>query len=69
VKTLFLLASKSAWARRGSILLAVLSIAISMTLLLAVDMTRKQAKSSFLNTISQTDLIVGARSGPINLSN
>ncbi len=67
MKTLFLLAAKSAWARRGSLLLAVLSIAISMTLLLGVDMTRKQAKSSFMNTISQTDLIVGARSGPINL--
>jgi len=67
MKTLFLLAAKSAWGRRGSLLLAVLSIAISMTLLLAVDMTRKQAKSSFMNTISQTDLIVGARSGPVNL--
>ncbi len=67
MNTLLLLASKSAWGRRGSLLLAILSIAISMTLLLGVDMTRKQAKSSFLNTISQTDLIVGARSGPINL--
>jgi len=67
MKTLFLLASKSAWGRKASLLLAVLSIAISMTLLLGVDMARKQAKSSFLNTISQTDLIVGARSGPINL--
>ena len=67
MKMLFLIASKSAWARRGSLFLAILSIAISMTLLLGVDMTRKQAKSSFLNTISQTDLIVGARSGPVNL--
>ena len=67
MNTLVLLSSKSAWGRRGSLLLAILSIAISMTLLLGVDMTRKQAKNSFLNTISQTDLIVGARSGPINL--
>lgn len=67
MKTLFLLASKSAWGRRGSLILAILSITISMTLLLGVDMTRKQAKNSFLNTISQTDLIIGARSGPINL--
>ncbi len=67
MKTLFLLAGKSAWGRRGSLLLAILSIAISMTLLLGVDMARKQAKNSFLNTVSQTDLIVGARSGPINL--
>lgn len=67
MKTLFLLASKSAWGRRGSLILAILSITISLTLLLGVDMTRKQAKNSFLNTISQTDLIVGARSGPVNL--
>jgi len=30
-------------------------------------MVRKEARSSFVNTISQTDLIVGARSGPSNL--
>ena len=67
LKTLYSIASKSAWARKNSLLLAIFSIAISMTLLLSVDMVRKQAKTSFLNTISQTDLIVGARSGPINL--
>ena len=67
LKTLYSIASKSAWARKNSLLLAIFSIAISMTLLLSVDMVRKQAKTSFLNTVSQTDLIVGARSGPINL--
>jgi putative ABC transport system permease protein len=36
-------------------------------LLLSVDTIRKQAKNSFVNTISQTDLVVGARSGPLNL--
>ena len=67
MKTLFVLTWKSAWARKTSIALAVLSIAVSLTLLLGVDIVRKQAKNSFLNTISQTDLIVGARSGPTNL--
>ena len=67
MKTLIRLAVKSAYARRASLVLAILSVAISVTLLLGVDMIRKQAKASFLNTISQTDLIVGARSGPINL--
>lgn len=38
-----------------------------MTLLLGVDKVRKETKTSFLNTVSQTDLIVGARSGPTNL--
>lgn len=58
---------KSARFRKVSLLLTVLSIAISVVLLLGVDKTRKEAKSSFLNTISETDLIVGARSGPTNL--
>jgi putative ABC transport system permease protein len=58
---------KSAWHRRVSLLLTILSITISIALLLGVDKIRKEAKNSFVNTISQTDLIVGARSGPINL--
>ncbi len=61
------LAQKSAWNRRLSLLLTVISIAISMSLLLGVDKIRKDAKHTFMNTISQTDLIVGARSGPTNL--
>ncbi len=58
---------KSAYHRRISLLLTIISIAISVTLLLGVDKIRKEARNSFVNTISQTDLIVGARSGPINL--
>jgi putative ABC transport system permease protein len=49
------------------LLLTICSIAISVALLLGVDKIRKEAKNSFINTISQTDLIVGARSGPTNL--
>ena len=64
---LFKLAWKSALNRKGNILLAVFSIALSITLLLSVDTLRKQTKDSFMNTVSETDLIVGARSGPINL--
>ncbi|MCP4075278.1 MAG: FtsX-like permease family protein [Gammaproteobacteria bacterium] len=58
---------KSAWNRRLSLSLTILSIAISVMLLLGVDQVRKEAKRNFINTISQTDLIVGARSGPLNL--
>jgi len=61
------LAFKSARFRRTSLLLTVVSIAISVTLLLGVNKVNKQAKSSLLNTVSETDLIVGARSGPTNL--
>ncbi len=67
MKTLLTIVLKSAWYRRNSLLLTVFSIAISVTLLLGVDKIRKEAKNSFINTISQTDLIVGARSGPVNL--
>jgi len=60
-------ALKSALNRKLSLSLTVLSLAISIMLLLGVDKIRKEAKNNFVNTISQTDLIVGARSGPINL--
>ncbi len=43
------------------------SIALSVSLLLSVEKVRIAARDSFNNTISQTDLIVGARSGPIQL--
>lgn len=65
--TLLRITLKSARFRRTSLLLTVFSIAISVTLLLGVDKIRKETRTSFLNTVSQTDLIVGARSGPTNL--
>ena len=58
---------RSLWNRRVSVILTLLSIAISVSLLLGVDYIRKEAKSSFLSTISGTDLVVGARSGPVQL--
>lgn len=61
------LAVKSALNRRASLVLSVFAIAVSIFLLLGVDTIRKQVKQTFLNTISQTDLIVGARSGPESL--
>lgn len=61
------LAIKSAWNRKVSLMLAVFSIAISLMLLLGVDKIRKETRNGFINTISQTDLIVGARGGPTHL--
>ncbi|MGD8845868.1 MAG: hypothetical protein PVI54_10175 [Desulfobacteraceae bacterium] len=46
---------------------SIASIALSVTLLLGVERIRKEAKASFAHTISGTDLIVGARSGPVQL--
>lgn len=61
------LATRSLYNRRGTALLTVASIAISVALLLGVEKIRTEARSSFASTISGTDLIVGARSGDINL--
>ncbi|KLV02469.1 peptide ABC transporter permease [Photobacterium aquae] len=61
------LAWQSLANRKTTALLTLLTIAISVTLLLGVEKIRTQAKSSFANTISGTDLIVGARSGQVNL--
>ena len=64
---MFGLAIKSLRNRKFSTILTVVSIALSMTLLLGVERIRKETRKSFANTISGTDLIVGARSGPIQL--
>ena len=61
------IAVKSLWNRRITSCLAVSSIALSVALLLGVEKIRVGARESFSNTISQTDLIVGARGGSIQL--
>ena len=61
------LAARSVWNRRVTAGLTVFAIAVSVTLLLGVQKIRTQARESFASTISGTDLIVGARGGPINL--
>lgn len=63
----FKLAWHSLMHRRGSVLLAIASVAVSLFVLLGVEQIRSQAKSSFNRTISGVDLIVGARTGQLNL--
>lgn len=53
--------------RRATALLTVLAIALSSCLLLTVERVRSETRSSFASTISGTDLVVGARSGAVNL--
>ena len=62
-----LLAQKSLASRRSTAILTIVSIAVSVILFSGVEKVRVNAKSSFANTISGTDLIVGARSGSIQL--
>jgi len=47
--------------------LTVFSIGLSIALLIGVENVRVGARESFANTISQTDLIVGARGGSLQL--
>ncbi len=61
------LALKSLLNRRFTVSLILLSIALSVSLLLGVERLRVESRNSFANTISGTDLVVGARSGAINL--
>jgi putative ABC transport system permease protein len=64
---IFRLALKSLGNRWLTALLTILSIAFSVMLLLGVEKVRTGARQSFADTISGTDLIVGARSGSLNL--
>ncbi|OUS30378.1 hypothetical protein A9Q98_05140 [Thalassotalea sp. 42_200_T64] len=61
------LALKSFRNRKLTVLLTIFSIALSVALLLAIEKIRVQAKDSFTNTISGTDLIVGGRTSSVNL--
>jgi putative ABC transport system permease protein len=57
----------SLWNRRATAALTVLGIALSVAMLLGVEKVRSDARSAFSNTISGVDLVVGARSGSVQL--
>ncbi len=61
------LALRSLWNRRTTALLTLCAIAVSVALLLGVEKLRTAAREGFANTVSGVDLIVGARSGQLNL--
>ena len=64
---LLLLARKSLRQRRLTTGLTSLSIALSVCLLLGVDLIQLGARESFTGAISGTDLVVGPRSSPTQL--
>lgn len=64
---LLTLALHSLWSRRVTALLTLFAIAVSVALLLGVEKLRAGAREGFAATVSGTDLIVGPRSGPLNL--
>ena len=61
------LAFQSLVARFLTVFMTVIAIALSLTLYLGVEKLRSAAYTSFTDTISQTDLIVGSRTSPVQL--
>jgi putative ABC transport system permease protein len=61
------IALRSAWNRRGTLALVMLSIALATALLLGLERLRTDIRGSFSQAVSGTDLVVGARTGPVQL--
>jgi putative ABC transport system permease protein len=67
VTAILRIALDSAWHRRGTLALVALSIALATLLLLGVERLRADVRQNFAQAVSGTDLIVGARTGPLQL--
>ena len=63
----FMLSLRSIANRRLSVALTVLAVALAVALLLGVERLRTDARAGFAQTISGTDLVVGARGGAVQL--
>ncbi|MFT3856494.1 MAG: ABC transporter permease [Aquabacterium sp.] len=61
------LAWHSAWNRRFVLSLTAFAVALSTFVLLSIERVRTDVQDSFAQAVSGTDLIVGARTSPIEL--
>ena len=61
------LAARSAWARRLTLGVTLVAIMLSTALLLCVERVRADARQSFTQSVSGVDLVVGARTGSVQL--
>ncbi len=61
------LAAQSAWNRRFVLAMVVASIALSTLLLLGIARVQRDLRDSFSQAVSGTDLVIGARGGPLQL--
>jgi putative ABC transport system permease protein len=61
------MARRSAWNRRGTLLWVVVSLALATALLWTLERLRHDIRLSFAQSVSGVDLIVGARSSPVQL--
>ena len=65
--TLLTLTIKSLVHRKISSLLLIISIGLSAMLFIGIQKIKDGAKKSFSHSISGTDLIIGAKSGDVQL--
>ncbi|MEO1041655.1 MAG: ABC transporter permease [Pseudomonadota bacterium] len=61
------LAAKSLSVRKLPVLLSLLAIALSVGLIVVTEKVRSGVREGFENTITSTDLVVGARTGPLSV--
>lgn len=67
MNTLFNIARQSAWNRRSTLVWVVVSLALATALLWTLERLRHDIRTSFAQSVSGVDLIVGARSSPVQL--
>ena len=67
LSTLIKVAYASLRYRIGGVGLTIASVTLSIFVLLSVEHIRQEARNGFASTVSGVDLIVGARTGEINL--
>ncbi len=60
-------AMSSLLSRKGSAVMTLMAISVAIFVLLGIEQIRQQARDSFASTVSGVDLIVGAKTGSINL--
>lgn len=67
MRHLFALAWASAWHRRFVLSITLVAVALSAFLLASIEQIRSDVKTSFSQSVSGTDLIVGPRTGATQL--
>lgn len=67
MRAMLSLAASSAWNRRFVLALVALSVALATFLVLTLERVRSDARESFAQSVSGTDLVVGPRGGRLEL--
>ena len=67
MNSLWRMARSSAWNRRSTLVWVVVSLALATALLWTLERLRHDIRQSFSQSVSGVDLIVGARSSPVQL--